>query len=302
MIAPLAAIPVFAVVGVPQFAPVSASQADDDSIEWNESDTRQSSPASETPSERRSANDLFAPVTNSPSRHNATETRPGRGSNSATMSGAVGNSRNGLPPPEALDQWEVRPDTPAASNNRKSPQNSPNSQGRLSGRTNRSETTEESDNGGLVSTEGFDPDLLSHDRTAMSGRTSGRAKELRRAQDSPKRARDLQNWSIEMPSDAEAGSAAMSPTLTEQAGWESAAKRLKSLGIRKYRLESQIEERTFIFTCNFTTPENPRIVRRFEAEADTPLEAVENVLGQIDEWRSRDGRGDESEPSADDAR
>ncbi len=73
----------------------------------------------------------------------------------------------------------------------------------------------------------------------------------------------------------------------EQSGWEAAARRLKELGIRKYRLDAQIEEQTFIFICTFTSPDDARIVRRFEAEADTPLGAVQQMLEQIDDWRAR---------------
>ena len=98
------------------------------------------------------------------------------------------------------------------------------------------------------------------------------------------------------------GSEALAAAMAEQAGWQVAARRLKDLGIRKYRLESQIEEQTFVFVCTFPSPDNPRIVRRFEADADTPLEAVQLVLQQIDEWRSRGGRGDEAESPADDDR
>jgi hypothetical protein len=71
--------------------------------------------------------------------------------------------------------------------------------------------------------------------------------------------------------------------MSEQSGWKAAARRLKELGIRKYRLESQIEEQTFAFICTFTSRDNPRVVRRFEAVADNPLEAVQKVLEQIDE-------------------
>ena len=74
---------------------------------------------------------------------------------------------------------------------------------------------------------------------------------------------------------------------SEQSGWQTAARRLKELGIRKYRLDAQIEEQNFIFTCSLTSPDDVRIVRKFEAEADTPLEAVQQALEQIDDWRAR---------------
>jgi hypothetical protein len=74
--------------------------------------------------------------------------------------------------------------------------------------------------------------------------------------------------------------------MSEQSAWQAAARRLKELGIRKYRLVPLLDDVTFTFTCDFATPESTRVVRRFEAVADTPLEAVQDVLSQIDDWRS----------------
>jgi hypothetical protein len=82
----------------------------------------------------------------------------------------------------------------------------------------------------------------------------------------------------------------LADSMSEQSGWQAAARRLKELGIRKYRLESRIEEQTFTFWCTFASPDNPRVMQRFEDDADTPLEAVQKVLAQIDEWRARDVR------------
>ena len=68
--------------------------------------------------------------------------------------------------------------------------------------------------------------------------------------------------------------------------WESANRRLESLGIQKFRLES-VGEGRFLFTCSFHPAGNPRLIQRFEAESDDALEAIQQVLDQIDVWRSR---------------
>jgi hypothetical protein len=88
---------------------------------------------------------------------------------------------------------------------------------------------------------------------------------------------------------------ALAQSIDEQSGWQDAARRLKKLGIRKYRLESRIDEQNFVFTCALASPDNPQVIRRFEADADNPLEAVEQVLEQIDEWRSRNGNAGQTE-------
>jgi hypothetical protein len=205
-----------------------------------------------------------------------------------------------LPPPEALDEWEVRHDSPDASGSLRSGPGTASHQTPRAGRTNGLEPTAGTDDEGLVSAEGFDPDLFKPERTSNPSRNGRAADEAPVAKGSPNRGRGQPNSSIELPSDELADSEAVDPEQPEQAGWETAARRLKELGIRNYRLESQIEEQTFLFICHFNSPENPRIVRRFEAEADTPLDAVQQVLRQIDEWRSRDVRGGVSGPSADD--
>ena len=100
MIAPLAAIPVFAIVGIPRFAPVSASQGDDeDAIEWREAVGRTDSAASESASKVRNSDDLFAPVTYPSSRNDTA----GKRSSSESTSDQTKNSGRWLHlPPEML--------------------------------------------------------------------------------------------------------------------------------------------------------------------------------------------------------
>ena len=78
-----------------------------------------------------------------------------------------------------------------------------------------------------------------------------------------------------------------SGTGSEQLTWDAAIRRLKSLGIQKYRLESVPGQDSFMFSCTVYPANNSRMTRRFEAEAEEPLLAVQKVLDQVDEWRSR---------------
>lgn len=307
MIAPLAAIPVFAIVGVPQFAPLSASQGDDeDAIEWREAVGRSDSASSESIPKTRNSDDLFAPVTYPSLRTDAAGRRSNSASSSEMTSDQIGNSGRWLPPPEALDQWEVRPESSAGPGSQRARSKPPSSatarSDRVKGTGAPAEADAETNDDGLVSAEGFDPDLLKPDKTAKPKRNVRPAEETPVERGSIKRSKPEQKRGIEPPPELEDGSVPPGQALAEQAGWQSAARRLKELGIRKYRLESQIEEQTFVFVCTFAAPDNPRVIRRFEADADTPLEAVQSVLQQIDAWRSRDGRGDEAESPADDDR
>lgn len=67
--------------------------------------------------------------------------------------------------------------------------------------------------------------------------------------------------------------------------WRSAVRRLNALGIRHFQLEPGQSDNSFHFRCTYTPPATPRVTHRFEAEADEPLEAVRNVLDQVDHWR-----------------
>jgi hypothetical protein len=76
--------------------------------------------------------------------------------------------------------------------------------------------------------------------------------------------------------------------------WKRAVGRLNSLGIRDYQLQAGEREGEFNFSCRLISRTNPRVIHRFEAEAADPLDAVNQVLRQIDEWKSR--RGESRDP------
>lgn len=70
-------------------------------------------------------------------------------------------------------------------------------------------------------------------------------------------------------------------------GWKDAQRRLSDLGIQDYHLERGSQEGSFLFVCMFSPGDDQRIVQRFEAEADDPLLAVEDVLRQVNQWLQR---------------
>lgn len=69
--------------------------------------------------------------------------------------------------------------------------------------------------------------------------------------------------------------------------WTSAVERLNALGIREYSLDPGLGGRDFHFACDYAVDGNPNHARRFEADATEPLQAVERVFAQIDDWRAR---------------
>lgn len=100
---------------------------------------------------------------------------------------------------------------------------------------------------------------------------SGR-QELASASDSPWEASSLS-----------ASSAPQSPPASSL-GWREASLRLAELRIENYHLERGSQHGSFLFVCHFSPGDAPHITHRFEAEAEDPLVAVNQVLHQVDRW------------------
>jgi hypothetical protein len=82
-----------------------------------------------------------------------------------------------------------------------------------------------------------------------------------------------------------AAEAYVPPPATESGlSWREATRRLKEIGITEYRLDNHPSTDQFLFVCHFSPGGDARIVQRFEADGDEPLEAVEDVLAQVDHW------------------
>lgn len=71
---------------------------------------------------------------------------------------------------------------------------------------------------------------------------------------------------------------------SSQLDWRTASRRLTELGIQRYHLERGSTPDTFLFVCLLTPGDNPQVTHRFESENPDPLEAVNAVLVQVDQW------------------
>lgn len=103
----------------------------------------------------------------------------------------------------------------------------------------------------------------------------------------------LQGWALDADEASAASTNATSadprqpPASPAPLTWQEAVRRLNELGIRRYQLQPGQRETDFQFSCSFTLPDYPRITHRFEAEADEPLKAVQDVLTQVENWHKR---------------
>jgi hypothetical protein len=72
-----------------------------------------------------------------------------------------------------------------------------------------------------------------------------------------------------------------------QRAMESVQQRLQALGAVHYRLETAGPRgEQYYFRCTAALPSNPNYHRYFEATEGDPLRAMEQVLAQIEAWRS----------------
>lgn len=255
MVAPLIAIPVFATVGIPQFAPVAASSFGDEDVApvspWGPTE------AEATPAPQRPADDLFAPVANSTtavvsgkdnlnSRPNLLDDAP------PPLIPPKRNLRRGGDQDEGLDGWEeVSLESPE-------PRNLPPAASQPGKKLPAEEVAEE------TGSDGFTTGLLEPEATG-GGSLRGKTADGRNR---PQRERPTEFGN-------------------EEFNWDIAAERLKKLGIESYHLVAITAEKRFSFTCSVTNPSNPQVTRKFIATADGPLLAVQKAIQQIDDWQTQ---------------
>jgi hypothetical protein len=264
MVVPLLAIPLFAIVGVPQFASHVVS-ADADFVEsWNTrgSGATRSATTPVTPgraaitdkagvgeSARHSVDELFAPYSDGQNLSNtemSLEREPQRNvgrNDSATRSNFAGQTS---PRSARSDDANVV----------------------LAGLPDR----------------GLPAEALEGYATARDGRSTGRGVATMPRNDNQSTARNgfASNSPHTEPTSAPLRRFDREPGFT----WDQAVQRLKGLGIQKYHLESLAADGGFSFRCSYSAPDNPRVTRRFESEAPEPLAAVRIVLEQIEAWRA----------------
>jgi hypothetical protein len=322
MIAPLAAIPVFAIVGVPHFAPVAASPADEEDLgEFAASTPSLGEPVRSAPV--RKADDIFAPLDDArPAAESDSHSRDySRNRPEAHSPREQTASREGtlsIAPPEALDDWEIASNLPEERLGRSTGQvesaspperremaqtdspgrsapasrvdsrpHEPESAGShpLRGKSESISLNRETEAAPDRSARAFDPDLLKSPSQPDAPAAASKPRDRKRGPAGAGAERSGVEDDKVVKQDPPRGA----PGVPDQSGWRTAAERLRELGIRKYRLESKIENQSFLFRCEYPTPENPHVTELFEADADTPLDAVLHTLEQIDEWLQSGG-------------
>lgn len=276
MLLPLVAFPILAITGVPQFAAVVASSSAD---EQEVTDLTEPPPHDRGvgDSARYDANNLFGSPDAAPASAAAALGEPtslnagGDAPPAAQGQSVVANQspppvhaeRSG-PPQEALEGWEPAVAQGALFEEERSAVDANN-------------PFAQQDVGRQVA--------ASEAPLAEANQESGVADAPLFSRDAPAPAANTQTAAQQPPGELPAQAAVRSPQAAEAGEFTflTAVERLKSLGIRKYRLEPG-DAGTFLFVCSVNDPANARITRRFEAEANDPLLAVAEVLEQVQQW------------------
>jgi hypothetical protein len=72
-------------------------------------------------------------------------------------------------------------------------------------------------------------------------------------------------------------------------GFVTAIEKLRAVGIERYRLEPGLTAGQFLFVCQANPVAGDPAIHRFEAEANDPAAAVEDVLKQVGDWKATAG-------------
>lgn len=259
LLAPISAVPLMAIFGVPQFAPVVASPLDDeddldaarlprkpvrkktspnkiaddeldlfedDALDWEEPTKNRLKPIKKPPSRALESNDE--------------PTVAAKESDTVKPKSKPGKPRRPLPIPDDVVEFASSESSDDASSS--------------------------------VGNAGFEREVEASLPTESTPPAGERYRRTRT------------NGDADRPPDKAAGKSKRSTPSGDLLTWTKAVARLDELGIRNFKLEPGMRPGEFTFTCSYTPTNSPHVTRRFEAEADDPLKAVSQVLSQVERW------------------
>jgi hypothetical protein len=348
MLAPLVAVPVLAIVGIPQFAPVIASSPDEEARSERTSGSERPSATRRRPTQN--ADDLFAPLDeparefHDPLAQNESDSRPLPSWNRDPRN-AVDATPESVPA-DALDGWDLvdvaspgaeQPDIPAVSEppaekfrsrprpqepdrlfaeTPKQPRRAPRNERRFADEVEPAraraglpetklsipawagESAEPPRAPQLAEREPVEPKAKRRafglSPNALFG---GRTRETEaRAQTEDATEADEQPWGGDQNAEADTEAANVAPTSRPGSAWQAATRRLKDLGVGNHHLNYFADRDAYRFWCSVNDRSSPTVTRRFEAVESDPLQAIENVLRQVEDWNS--GRPNERRVAA----
>lgn len=282
---PLVAVPMLAIFGIPEIAPVKKSALNEKDL-FDQEDSAQS-PFEEIAFDSSSheidlggEGNLHGAAHNGHQGHSGHQGHPGQNPFGKTAGNSQRRRRDDewLPPAGALDGWEVEQAPHKLEPDREMVEL--NSPAAFPGENREPEPIQQA---------GFDsqPEAPSGVANAFGQEVQQFEEQGNPFNSQPQEPAPVQQAAVQEPArevDPQFRQRAEQMLRRDPATWSAAVQKLNELGIRDYRLDPGLRPNEFHFSCSYSRPQNPRISRRFEAEALDPLKAVINVLQQVDEW------------------
>lgn len=281
--APLVAVPLLAIFGIPQFAPgVDAGSTTEQSEFGFEEETAETRPSKSR--RRSSADDLFGPLG---------ETTSDELSDSELSSDDLtSGSDSWAPPAEALKGYRMAPPEEQFADASSSEEWFEESEKleREQGEEGAGEFDRDEARQGLkdrdLAREDEDYDRPKRKRPSAPETLPdvNPPRELPLESEEPRGGSrvDLAKFETEAGPRRKGGEESF---VIEEFSWRQASRRLRELGDNvKHYFDYDIEKETFIFHCELSPLDDPGVVQEFQAQGHEPLTTVREVIKQVERW------------------
>jgi hypothetical protein len=272
LLAPISAVPLMAIFGVPQFTPVVASPLDESEEVADDWDRPSRKPPRSKPSEDQLAAeelDRFEDESLDWTEPTKDRLQPIKIPRARSRKELSADELSSVPSRDRRPATRSKPSAPAGKPRRPSPV--PDDTDELV----EFASSESSDDA---------PSEVGNADFEREVDESAKAEPAKPPKSIPSYRRTRSGGESVRPVDRNAGRLKNSPPSGEPLTWSKAVVRLNELGIRNFKLEPGMRPGEFTFTCSYTPTNTPHVTRRFEAEADDPLKAVAQVLSQVERW------------------
>lgn len=272
--APLVAVPLLAIFGIPQFAPgVDAGSLYEHADTGFEDETDFSRPTKK--SRRSSIEDLFDPLEDNVGDDIASEDS---------------SSDDWEPPAEALQGYRMAPPEEQFADASSSEEWFEKSQ----------ELENEGDAANELDQDEFDrgksrqgleesnraKEEVDYDRPRNNRRGSGRdLEEVSPPEELAFEDDEIMQAKYESDGESRRRKGNQDSVVVEEFSWRQASRRLRELGDNvKHYFDYDIEKETYVFHCELSPHDDPGVVQEFQAQGHEPLTTVREVIKQVERW------------------
>lgn len=273
--APLVAVPMLAIFGIPQFAPGVDAGSVTEQEEVGFEDEADSPRASKN-RRRSNADDLFSPLDEL--------------ADEAADEGEVAETDDWNPPEEALKGYRMAPPEEQFADSSSSEEWFDKSREQEHGDENPDEFDRGEAREGLKNRreEKEDEDYDRSEKSRRDGRDSKSVnppRELEFGHSGDQRPEEQLTAEDEAFVDSNPRKGKDGSIVVEEFSWRQASRRLRELGDNvKHYFDYDIEKETYVFHCELSPLDDPGVVQEFQAQGHEPLTTVREVIKQVERW------------------